>query len=271
MPYEEKWIIFVLIVVLVIFGLQYKQGGFGGPNLSPQDKISNFLFPRGFGTVPNRNPEITNTNNTGAVAAPELVVRSSRARSSNPSQEYIILDNTGPNNIAISGLKVRNKRNEEATIPGDENGNPISLNKRERAVIVTGQSPMGFNFKLNECSAYLNNSQNFVPQINSTCRSIKELPGVQNLKDQCRIFINRMPSCQIPSINANSNIDDECAQFLAEHASYQGCVNDFKNEPGFDQREWRIYLGRSQEFWDNNYEIIQLIDPSGKVVSETSY
>lgn len=269
MLHEEKWIIFVLIVVFVILGTQYRQGG-GGPLLSPKSNSLDFLFPKGNELVPNKNQDHTTSPNAENTK-PVLELDPAQSEAIKPENEYIILQNTGSGSVQISGLKLKNKRNELVTIPQDENGNPIFLKESERAIISTGQSPTGLNFKLNTCSGYLNSAHKFVPTISSSCPLIKNVPSYKNLDDSCTAFVDEIFSCKTPVVNAESGINNECSQFVSQHANYHGCINDFKKDKDFEKKEWRIYLNRSQEFWDNTHEKIQLINSAGKVISETSY
>lgn len=85
------------------------------------------------------------------------------------------------------------------------------------------------------------------------------------------MFLERQNTCRTPLINAESDIDFSCSAFVTEHAHYAGCVKDFKNDLDFDAKEWRIFLGRTSEFWSNRHEDIKVIDRFGKLVTETSY
>ena len=75
----------------------------------------------------------------------------------------------------------------------------------------------------------------------------------------------------MPQVNADTGINYECSVFVAEHANYAGCIADHKNDKDFDQHEWRIYLKRNAELWANRHDDIQLLDSSGKLITEVSY
>src|SRR3989344_3675648 len=85
------------------------------------------------------------------------------------------------------------------------------------------------------------------------------------------IIATSLSYCTSPIVNYQTGIDNKCASFVGEHASYPGCVNDFKNDPDFDQKEWRIYLGLPREFWENRHEDILLLSQSRDLIAESSY
>jgi hypothetical protein len=187
--------------------------------------------------------------------------------------EYLVVLASGqnPGRIILTGMNLKNKNGESVVIGPDENGNPIVLSPGERVTVSTVASPRGFNFKLNKCSGYLAQSTTFFPGVSSFCPMISDLPGVRNLTENCQRFLQRAPSCTTPNINYESGIDNQCSAFIGEHASYAGCVRDHKNDADFDQKEWRVYLGRPREMWSNFSEDVYLYSRSGVLLSKSSY
>ncbi|OGF51907.1 hypothetical protein A3I27_00965 [Candidatus Giovannonibacteria bacterium RIFCSPLOWO2_02_FULL_43_11b] len=189
------------------------------------------------------------------------------------AEEYVQLSAPSSNRgkVIITGLILKNKNNESVRIGSDEFGNSIVLNPGERAIISTAPSPRGFNFKLNKCSGYLAQSKTYSPSISSFCPHISDLPQVRDLPEKCEKYLDSLPYCTTPIINFQTGIDNKCANFIGEHASYPGCINDFKNDSDFDYKEWRIYLGLSREFWDNRHEDVLLLSQSRDLIAESSY
>ncbi len=190
------------------------------------------------------------------------------------SQEYISLENFDYENkqtAVISGMKLQNRDNVSATIGKDEYGNNISLKYGERAIVATTISPLGKNFKINKCSGYLAQGKNISPSMSFSCPRISDLNLPRNLNNGCIDYIDSLNSCVSPTINADTGINNDCAEFVSQHASYAGCVADHKNDSDFNQPEWRIFLGKNAEMWGNRHENIQLFDQSGKLITETSY
>ena len=190
------------------------------------------------------------------------------------SQEYITLDNFDYENkqtAVISGLTLQNRDRISATIGKDEYGNNISLKYGERAIVATALSPLGKNFKINKCSGYLAQGKNISPSLSFSCPRISDLNLPRNLNNRCIDYIESLNSCVSPTINADTGINNDCAEFVSQHASYVGCVADHKNDSDFNQPEWRIYLGKNAEMWNNRHENIQLFSQLGKLITETSY
>ena len=213
---------------------------------------------------------------SGNIAAPQpmpqITISAASVYPNNPATEYITLQNNDYENkqkADISGLKLKNGANMIATIGRDEYGNSIALGYGESAAIVTGTSPLGKNFKINKCSGYLNQQNNISPGIYG-CSSLSSLPLPRNLNSKCLNYIGGL-GCSSPNINFNTGIDNDCIAFITQHASYAGCVADHGKDSDFDKHEWRIYLGRGEEMWANRNETIQLLDSSGKVITQTSY
>ncbi len=182
----------------------------------------------------------------------------------------MVIRNQGSEDINLSNLEIKNKNNVGVKIGSEENGKPIVLKTREAAYILTGKSTRGANFKVNKCSGYFNQFHQFVPSINARCPNISELPEVSSFDDDCFAFLPQVPSCQMPT-SLPTNLSGSCQQFIQQHASYQGCVNDHKNDNNFDQREWRIFLNRTVEMWALRNEVIKLVDQAGNIIFEASY
>ena len=104
-----------------------------------------------------------------------------------------------------------------------------------------------------------------------SCPRVSDLTLPRNLNNACINYIESLNSCVSPTINADTGINNDCAEFVSQHASYTGCVADYKNDSNFNQLEWRIYLGQNAELWGNRHENIQLFDQVGKLITETSY
>ena len=141
----------------------------------------------------------------------------------------------------------------------------------ERAIVATGESPFGKNFKINKCSGYLAQGKNISPSMSFSCPRISDPALPRNLNNRCIDYIESLSSCVSPNINADTGINNDCAEFVSQHASYAGCLADHKNDSDFNQPEWRIFLGKNAEMWGNRHENIQLFDQSGKLIMETSY
>lgn len=301
------WLIFVLIIVGIVFGFQRKNINLFSLKTGTESKPSG-LFPESpeapsvssvgtsapgaitpsapapqtpsgsaNQTTPAKTPPAPAPAPTpGAPPAPAkppaLRLGLGQAYSTQPEQEYVVLEHFDFDNkqaANISGMKLQNRDRVSGTIGKDEYGGNIALNYGERAAIVTGISPLGKNFKLNKCSGYFN--QNNSLPVYASCPSLSDLPQPRNLNNKCIQYTESLGSCVVPNINADTGIDNTCAEFVSQHASYVGCVADHKNDSDFDQRQWLIYLGKNAEMWGNRRDLVQLFDQLGKLITEISY
>ena len=219
--------------------------------------------------------------------AGQVTLEIGNARSSDPAQEYIVV-RTAYNlekSITISDWAleedaggIRVSVGQAALIPflGQVNSqSPITLPPQSTVYITTGRAPNGTSFRVNQCTGYFEQFQNFYPQLSRECPD----PSVEILRNpeliagniDCHEFIDRLPSFEL-AINAlPGTIGAGCSSFILNELSYNGCINAHKNEAGFYRNEWRIFLNRDQEVWRNSYERIRLLDENGKVVDSIGY
>jgi len=149
----------------------------------------------------------------------------------------------------------------------------IYLEPGGKAVIVTGQSPIGTSFRLNVCTGYFNQFQKFIPHLSEECPRVSE-ENPPFYPDACFDFVNRLSRCDIPvniSLENQFKIGNDCLLFISEKANYNGCVDAHKDDKDFYKKEWRVYLGRGEEMWSNKRDRIILRDQEGKIVDEVSY
>ena len=305
------WLIFVLIIIGVVFSFQRKNlnlfsgspqtqapgqfpehnpTGASGSQAAPETAPASQSTNSSFFTLPNiTTPPPTIQNPIKSVAQPApaapapvasvllknpLRINTGGAAYGDVSQEYITLDNFDYENkqtAVISGLTLQNRDRVSATIGKDEYGNNISLKYGERAIVATAVNPLGKNLKINKCSGYLAQGKNISPSLSFSCPRISDLNLPRHLNNRCIDYIESLNSCVSPTINADTGINNDCAEFVSQHASYVGCVADHKNDSDFNQPEWRIFLGKNAEMWGNKHESIQLLDQLGKLITEISY
>ena len=151
----------------------------------------------------------------------------------------------------------------------------IILQPGERAIINSGESPVGASFRENKCTGYFNTFQKFSPSLPQNCPlASKELSssyGVPYIHDpDCIDYANSLSRCQIPLAKA-VNLNDTCQSFLIKYLNYNGCVAAHKNDSDFNGNTWRIYLGRTTPMWRTKHEVVKLLDERGKTVAMFSY
>src|SRR3989338_6172261 len=225
----------------------------------------------------------TTSKTPGATSASATVqLRSSSAKATKPSEEYVTIEVKG-GAVDITGWRLKSQISGRETTIGkgaalaySAQVNPesdIVLQPGEKAVIVTGRSPIGVSFRLNKCSGYFAQFQKFTPSLPKHCPAPDEeldLFGPKNLPDACIDFIERAPRCQMV-VSMPTTLPPECVPFITEKLNYNQCVSAHRSDSDFIEHEWRVYLNRPEELWKAQREVIDLIDTSGKVISTVTY
>lgn len=264
---DAMWLLFILIIIGVIWNAQKDSGILGifpgnGPKLEPSDKYATEE------TI--KETRVQRTTTKEIPKTPDISIIATSAKKTNPEEEYIIIKNVSAKKIDVSNLKFVNKNNESETIGNAENGTAILLNPKEQAIISSGKSPISHNFKINKCSGYFNQFNKFIPNISNQCPAIKYLSEANKLDDACFSYLPKIKNCTMPP-SLPTSLGSSCQQFIQTHGSYVGCVADYKNDDDFDQGEWRVFFGRTSEFWAQRNETIKIMDSFGKIIAELNY
>lgn len=205
------------------------------------------------------------------------------ARETNPSKEYIELVVSYNQNkpISITGWKIKSATTgKEATIGTGvgvfysgriNNESPVHLLSGDRVVVVTGRSPIGASFRLNRCTGYLEQFQDFVPPLRSECARPQDEVGADRLDDACFSYVQKLPQCQVHVRAYPAGLSPECQRFLSENITHNGCVELHKNDKDFSRSEWRVFLGYTQELWKEKRDTLLLINETGKTIDSFSY
>ena len=209
-------------------------------------------------------------------------------RLSDPAREYIEIraakGNTEP--VKISGWTVKSAATGKTAAIGNgvylpasgvlNQEQPIYLAPGSNAYIVTGRSPKGYSFRLNKCTGYFEEFQDFEPRLPKECPLPEDEAyptGPNGVTDACIDYIEDINRCDahLESLPLSFTNDPLCQEFVSERVHYSGCVDAHKNETDFYRNEWRVFLGRDTELWKESRETILLLDESGKAVDSVSY
>ncbi|MEK9176832.1 MAG: hypothetical protein AAB923_00895 [Patescibacteria group bacterium] len=251
--------------------------GVGGGGDSSSSGPLNILSRFGLGTITADSPY-----------ADKIYIGSTDVWAKDPKLEYIALEAsgqldkpvtvTGWSLIGSSGVVVKVGQAADLPFLGTVNAQgPITMGPRARVYLVTGRSPNGTSFRLNQCTGYFAQNQYFTPSLPIECPT----PGYEfdqvfshNLNeanDACVDTVNSLGRCAFIGAAPTVNIGSACQYLILNILSYNGCINVHKSDPGFYKNEWRVYFGRDQELWKNSRDEIRLLDENGKVVDVMSY
>ena len=206
------------------------------------------------------------------------------AKQTDPEKEYIEIrfSSKSVGKALLTGLKLKGTYGLDLIIgdgvylywPGSTNTNePIFLEPGGKAIITTGQSPIGYSFRVNKCTGYLEQFQDFNPRLPQDClypRDEDVPSGPSGLDDKCLDYIDRLPRCGIVK-SIPAYLSSQCQEYISAKINYKSCVDTHRNDTDFYKNEWRIFLGRSDELWKEKRETIQLLDKSGGLINAVSY
>ena len=214
-----------------------------------------------------------------------LRLQKAEARESDPQKEYINVvyqasffkEEGLP--LDMSGWTIENKRGDRfafgyaANLPYARE--PVTLSRLimppgSTVHIVTGQSSVGSNFRVNRCAGYFAQFNSFTPSLPQECPRPSEEPAQTNLPDICLDYIESLPRCRIPQ-NTLLDIGNICRAYITANISYSGCVANHKIDPDFYENEWYVYLARPMELWKDKRETITLRDNQGNLMAELEY
>ena len=152
---------------------------------------------------------------------------------------------------------------------------PVVLAPGQTALVVTGASPVGVSFRENRCTGFLEQVQSFDPALANACPASSELAPLtaENLHQygsDCMDYARSLPQCSFP-VNLPSSLTPGCRAYLVNTFTYSNCVDIQRSRPSFELDTWRIYLSSASELWDNQHDIIRLLDAQGKTVAAISY
>ncbi len=210
----------------------------------------------------------------------------SGAGSLDPRNEYIAVSASEDAHVPVdisgwtieseaSGSSVTIPRGTEVPTSGTVNSvQDIVLIAGERALLISGQSPIGASFRENKCIGYFSNFQNFSPGLPQNCPApVDELSAnyVGYIRDTaCIDYVNKIPRCQV-TLSPPTTISGTCQSFAIKYLNYNGCVAAHEKDADFAGDTWRVYLGRSNSMWRTQHEVVKLLDATGKTVDAFSY
>lgn len=175
-----------------------------------------------------------------------------------------------------SGTSVRIPRGTEVPASGLINATEnIVLSPGERAIVISGPSPIGASFRENKCIGYFSTFQNFSPPLLQNCpvpsSELISFYGANYIRDvACIEHVNKLSRCQV-ALSPPVTVSSACQNFMVQYLNYNGCVAAHRNDADFKGDTWRVYLGRTSPMWRTKYEIVKLLDVNGKTIDAFSY
>ncbi len=151
----------------------------------------------------------------------------------------------------------------------------ILITREARVVIVSGHSPLGYSFRVNKCTGYFDQFQEFTPVILHNCPLISKRTA-ENLSgsypsDICLAYLGSLPECRVKLADYPADLLKSCQDFGRDYLNYSSCVRAHEGDHDFLTNEWRFYLGQDEELWNSEGDIIKLWDENGTLIETFSY
>jgi hypothetical protein len=200
----------------------------------------------------------------------------------NPRDEYVTLHlaSDAPSRVLITGMQIKSApTGRGSTLPravyrpdfGRINyDDPVYLQPGDTAYITTGTSPVGYSFRVNKCTGYFNQSASFNPPLPYECprASDEDLPTIgANYRNACLNYIESIGTCTMPLNDVPNDLGPECSSYVATKINYNTCVENHKLDADFYKPEWRLYLKQPENLWQNQRELVKVIDLSGNTAA----
>lgn len=291
---ELQWLVFVIIILWIVWfftGGPQSERAQGGPFLKPPAPLDT---GETYGELPSLKKPSENASGGGAPQKESTGVsffkdevrigETTGVRESDPQAEYVEIKAPPGNKnlISVGDWVLKNSSGKSAAINkatklpliGMVNvETPLFLAPGEKMFIITGRSPIGVSFQVNKCSGYLEQFQYFSPPLPADCPSPATDIYINNrdLEQTCGSYVSTLPRCEIYTAEIPSGLSEACGFYIRNNINYNSCVDLHKNDYDFFKPEWRIYLGRNIELWENANDLIRLYDHTGSLVDSKSY
>lgn len=241
------------------------------PTLLPMPSFTDDIFgtPSPYRDVIRMNQYVSNPGSSDpGNEYVEISVAQNAGTSINLSGWSLLSGATGATTAITKGIKV--------PISGTVNATEdIVLTPGTRAILISGQSPIGASFRENKCIGYFSTFQKFSPSLPLNCpapsNELISFYGPNYIHDSsCIEQVNKISRCQV-ALTPPQGVSNTCQNFVVKYLNYNGCVNAHRNDIDFTGDTWRIYLGRTNSMWRTQNEVVKLLDGSGKTVAAFSY
>ena len=233
--------------------LPYFRGDDGRPPISSSSRSGasyNNTINNSASIVYAAKSKIKSSSSQSSTRPDFITLKTRRAKETSPDKEYIEIKadkkNKGP--MKITGWKLKGKNSIDVLIGkgasyiyasiASQPQEDIYLKPGEKAVIVTGASPLGTSFKLNKCAGYFEQFNEFTPELDTECPLLRdeEPPSGISNNDQCLDYIDRVSSCStVVSIpyKYSSKLSSSCQDYVLQNANYKTCLEKHKNDSDF--------------------------------------
>lgn len=178
--------------------------------------------------------------------------------------------------VNLTGWKIKSVKKGEkiigkaVTIPQfDSASSDILLSGGDSVDIIIGPSPLGNNFRVNNCFGWLSTIYSIDYSLDY-CPGKFKIEELTDLDSSCSELILQTSSCGAPSEDALNNQSGACRDWALKNMNYNSCVLNHKNDSNF-YKGWKIYTGNKTPIFDPLHDKIELRDQNGLLVDYYEY
>lgn len=178
--------------------------------------------------------------------------------------------------INITGWRIKSVKKGETII-----GKALNLPQFDSAVsdillagddsvdIIIGSSPLGNNFRVNNCFGWLSTVYSIGYSLDY-CPGKFKVEELTDLDSSCSELILRTSACRAPSEDTLNNQSGKCRDWALKNMNYNFCVSNHKNDGNF-YKGWKVYTGNNNRIFDSLHDKIELRDQNGLLVDIYEY
>ncbi|MGC9046582.1 MAG: hypothetical protein ACP5IC_00460 [Minisyncoccia bacterium] len=195
------------------------------------------------------------------------------------NNQIVLYSKNITNPIDITGWHIKSNKGDIIIPPAVSDLNPSNINtpsdiylpSNNYVYIFNNYSPTSYNFRLNKCTGYLNNTYKFNPPLPCDYPQLFNRYDISSFSGQCQNFIFSLSRCTGPSIEQLNYWAKEpnCRSFL-DRFNYNGCYNLLKSSSDFFENKWYLWING---IWgiDQYHDKILLFDKNNLLVDEYIY
>ncbi len=178
--------------------------------------------------------------------------------------------------VDITGFKIKSAKKGETiigkamSIPQfDSASSDIQLSSGNPVDIIVGSSPLGNNFRINNCFGWLSGIYNLSYSLDY-CPGNVNIQQLSDLDSSCVDLILRTNSCRMPNEDTLNGQSGKCRNWVEKNMNYSACIANHKNDSNF-YKAWEMYTGNNNRIFDPLHDKIERRDKNGLLIDSYEY
>ncbi|GEM_PF-1005733 len=201
-----------------------------------------------------------------------------------PDNEAITLEvlSSSPSPVDLTDYTITNSLGHSFHLPKVNNDyraggetslpDPLVVAPGGRVIITLGKSPLRASVRVNRCMGYLTRTGGAFQSLGNFFFDCPQLPQEvieRHTGKTCLDYLKSQSACSVANpipFPDNVRLGFTCIDFISQHYTYNGCVDDHRAERDFYKDEWRVEIGFPKDFFPTGKERVELRDREKKLV-----